>query len=98
MRNFVSELTCRQVRPPKRFPTLSESDLCIKLRTGPKNGWNNCKGRPFYRIVVQKTRTIPKEAPIENLGCFDPLPNINNLLVCGINLDRLVYWLSRGVK
>ncbi len=53
------------------------------------------KNRPFYRIVVQDSRSPRDGKHIERLGYFDPLAKKESLK---INKPRLDYWLSVGAK
>lgn len=53
------------------------------------------KNRPFYRIVVQDSRSPRDGKHIERLGYFDPLAKDKKL---SINKVRLDYWLSTGAN
>jgi small subunit ribosomal protein S16 len=57
------------------------------MRTGKKN-------RPFYRIVVQKSRGKNDGIYIESLGTFDPLAKDGIRL----KLDRFKMWRARGAQ
>ncbi|XP_035487920.1 28S ribosomal protein S16, mitochondrial [Scophthalmus maximus] len=52
--------------------------------------------RPFYRIVAAYNKRARDGKYIEQLGSFDPLPNINNEKLVGFNFDRIKYWIGCG--
>ncbi|CAK8675219.1 small ribosomal subunit protein bS16m-like [Clavelina lepadiformis] len=56
---------------------------------------DGCTNRPFYRIVVSK-RTDPRDCEMEQIGTFDPMPNMLNEKLCSINFERLKYHLALG--
>ena len=35
---------------------------------------------------------------IEKIGSFDPLPNVHNEKLIGINFERLRYWIAQDVE
>ena len=56
-----------------------------------------CTNRPFYHIVAIRAslaRNSPKK--FEQLGTYDPLPNIHNEKLVSLNLERLKFWIARG--
>lgn len=55
-----------------------------------------CVNRPFYLINVQKNRAPRDRKFVEQLGSFDPLPNMHNERLVAINFDRLRTWLAFG--
>ncbi|KAG6443509.1 probable 28S ribosomal protein S16, mitochondrial [Manduca sexta] len=57
---------------------------------------HGCTNRPFYHIsVIHRKR--PNSLPvIEQLGSYDPMPNINNEKLVALNFERLKYWLGKG--
>lgn len=57
-----------------------------------------CTNRPFYHIVVTKNRMPRNSGPIELLGTFDPMRNQNGELLCSINYQRLIFFLSINTK
>ncbi|XP_054883064.1 28S ribosomal protein S16, mitochondrial [Poeciliopsis prolifica] len=52
--------------------------------------------RPFYRIVAAYNKRSRDGKYIEQLGSFDPLPNIYNEKLVSFNFDRLKYWIGCG--
>jgi small subunit ribosomal protein S16 len=58
------------------------------MRTGKKH-------RPFFRIVVQKSRGKNDGIYIESLGTFDPLAKKDEIR---LKLDRFRMWRSRGAQ
>ncbi|OAF69716.1 hypothetical protein A3Q56_02571 [Intoshia linei] len=56
-----------------------------------------CTNRPFYQLAIQNHKSSVKDHPIENIGWYDPMPNKRGEIMCGINFDRLKYWISKDV-
>ncbi|XP_032406455.1 small ribosomal subunit protein bS16m [Xiphophorus hellerii] len=52
--------------------------------------------RPFYRIVAAYNKRSRDGKYIEQLGSFDPLPNIYNEKLVSFNFDRIKYWIGCG--
>lgn len=52
--------------------------------------------RPFYRIVAAFNKRARDSKYIEQLGSYDPLPNIHNEKLVGFNYDRIKYWIGCG--
>lgn len=52
--------------------------------------------RPFYRIVAAYNKRARDGRYIEQLGSYDPLPNIYNEKLVSFNFDRLKYWIGCG--
>nr|XP_046198457.1 28S ribosomal protein S16, mitochondrial-like [Oncorhynchus gorbuscha] len=52
--------------------------------------------RPFYRIVAAYNKRSRDRKYIEQLGSYDPLPNIYNEKLVSINSDRIKYWMGCG--
>nr|CAG4650654.1 EOG090X0KAD [Sida crystallina] len=57
-----------------------------------------CTNRPFYRIVVQRTRDTQDGPVIEQVGSYDPLPNIKNEKLVAFNFERVQHWLAQGAS
>ncbi|XP_026730960.1 probable 28S ribosomal protein S16, mitochondrial [Trichoplusia ni] len=55
-----------------------------------------CTNRPFFHISVTHRRRINSQPVIEQLGSYDPMPNINNEKLVALNLERIKYWLGNG--
>lgn len=53
------------------------------------------KKMPFYRIVVQDSRSPRDGRFVEHIGYFDPTKGRDTLVV---EKDRLEYWLSTGAQ
>merc|ERR1712212_462924 len=54
-----------------------------------------CTNRPFYHIVIMGARRSEQLYPIiEQLGTFDPMPNVHGERLISLNLDRLTYWIG----
>ncbi|XP_028302814.1 small ribosomal subunit protein bS16m [Gouania willdenowi] len=52
--------------------------------------------RPFYRIVAAHNKRARDGKYIEQLGTYDPLPNVYNEKLVGFNFDRIKYWIGCG--
>ncbi|KAK5872656.1 hypothetical protein PBY51_013337 [Eleginops maclovinus] len=52
--------------------------------------------RPFYRIVAAYNKRARDGKYLEQLGSYDPLPNINNEKLVSLNFDRIKYWVGCG--
>ena len=52
--------------------------------------------RPFYRIVAAYNKRARDGKYIEQLGSYDPLPNIYNEKLVSLNFDRIKYWIGSG--
>ncbi len=50
---------------------------------------------PFYRIVVQDSRSPRDGRFVEHIGSFDPTKGRDTLV---IEQDRLDYWLATGAQ
>ncbi|XP_023693129.1 small ribosomal subunit protein bS16m [Paramormyrops kingsleyae] len=55
-----------------------------------------CTNRPFYRIVAAFNKRARDSKYIEQLGTYDPLPNIYNEKLVSFNYDRIKYWIGCG--
>lgn len=52
--------------------------------------------RPFYRIVAAFNKKARDGRFLEQLGTYDPLPNVYNEKIVGLNYDRIKYWIGCG--
>lgn len=57
-----------------------------------------CTNRPFYHIVVIDVKKHHKKPPIEQVGTYDPIPNIYNEKLVSFNFERIQYWLTKGAQ
>ncbi|XP_050684126.1 probable 28S ribosomal protein S16, mitochondrial [Leptidea sinapis] len=55
-----------------------------------------CTNRPFYLISVTHRKRLNNQEVIEQLGSYDPLPNMNNEKMVALNLERIKHWLGQG--
>nr|SVE84038.1 EOG090X0KAD [Daphnia pulex] len=72
------------------IPTFTKIGKVIRLN---KHG---CTNRPFYHIVVQKTRDNFDGPVIEQVGSYDAMPNSQNEKLVAVNFERVQYWLAQG--
>ncbi|KAK2861938.1 hypothetical protein Q5P01_001471 [Channa striata] len=52
--------------------------------------------RPFYRIVAAYNKRARDGKYIEQLGSYDPIPNVCNEKLVSFNFDRIKYWIGCG--
>ncbi|KAL0114965.1 hypothetical protein PUN28_010495 [Cardiocondyla obscurior] len=57
-----------------------------------------CTNRPFYHIVVMDTKKLQRRPPIEQVGVYDPMPNVHNEKLVSFNFERIQYWLTKGAR
>ncbi|EZA52897.1 hypothetical protein DMN91_010456 [Ooceraea biroi] len=57
-----------------------------------------CTNRPFYHIVLMDVKKDPRRPPIEQLGTYDPIPNVYNERLVSFNYERIQYWLAQGAQ
>lgn len=55
-----------------------------------------CANRPFYRIVAAQNKRARDGKCLEQVGCYDPLPNNHNERIVGLNFERIKYWIACG--
>ncbi|KHN75605.1 putative 28S ribosomal protein S16, mitochondrial [Toxocara canis] len=56
-----------------------------------------CTNRPFYHICVFPDRALGRRCEsniIEQVGTFDPLPNVRNEKLVALNIGRIKYWVA----
>eukprot|EP00745_Piridium_sociabile_P010651 TRINITY_DN17513_c0_g1_i1.p1 TRINITY_DN17513_c0_g1~~TRINITY_DN17513_c0_g1_i1.p1 ORF type:complete len:135 (+),score=44.76 TRINITY_DN17513_c0_g1_i1:113-517(+) len=73
---------------PRMAPKLSQLMIRFSL--------HGCTNRPFYHVVLMQGRANRNARPLEQLGTYDPLPNIHQEKLVAINFERLKYWLATG--
>lgn len=39
-----------------------------------------------------------KKPPIEQVGIYDPIPNVHNEKLVSFNFERIQYWLAKGAQ
>lgn len=55
-----------------------------------------CANRPYFRIVAAQNKRARDGKHLEQIGCYDPLPNDHNERIVGVNFERLKYWIANG--
>lgn len=63
--------------------------LKIRLRRMGK------KKRPYYRVVVSDSRTVPGSAAVEEIGHYNPTVDPVDVK---IDAERVNYWVGRGAQ
>ncbi len=53
------------------------------------------KGRPFYHVVVTDSRNARNGRFIEQIGHYDPAPELSTI---SFDMDRLVHWYKIGAR
>lgn len=66
--------------------------VAIRLALG------GCANRPFYRIVAAFNKRARDGKYLEQLGSYDPMPNIYNEKLVSLNIERLKYWIGNGAR
>nr|CAG4644480.1 EOG090X0KAD [Lepidurus arcticus] len=72
------------------LPTFTKISKSIRLHR------QGCTNRPFYQIVVMDKRDMQDGPILEQLGTYDPLPNIDNQKLIAINFERMQHWIASG--
>ncbi|KAJ2945000.1 hypothetical protein O0L34_g1897 [Tuta absoluta] len=57
---------------------------------------HGCTNRPFFHISVTHRKRLNQQPVIEQLGSYDPMPNVSNEKLVALNLERIKYWLGKG--
>uniref|UniRef100_A0A8C5PGD0 Small ribosomal subunit protein bS16m n=1 Tax=Leptobrachium leishanense TaxID=445787 RepID=A0A8C5PGD0_9ANUR len=55
-----------------------------------------CTNRPFYRIVAAHNKRARDGKYLEQLGTYDPMPNIYNEKLVSLNIEKIKYWIACG--
>ncbi|XP_053545861.1 28S ribosomal protein S16, mitochondrial [Bombina bombina] len=55
-----------------------------------------CANRPFYRIVAAHNKRSRDGKYLEQLGTYDPMPNIYNEKLVSLNIEKIKYWIGCG--
>ncbi|CAL1526126.1 unnamed protein product [Lymnaea stagnalis] len=58
---------------------------------------HGCTNRPFYHIVLLTNKSPRDAKPAEQLGTYDPMPNIYNEKVVSLDVERIKFHLANGV-
>jgi small subunit ribosomal protein S16 len=53
------------------------------------------KGRPFYHVVVTDSRNARNGRFIEQIGHYDPMPELSTI---EFNVERLAHWYKVGAR
>ncbi|CAM4645362.1 unnamed protein product [Caretta caretta] len=64
--------------------------VAIRLALG------DCANRPFFRIVAAYNKRARDSKYLEQVGCYDPLPNSHNEKLVGLNIERIKHWIGCG--
>ncbi|KAJ6658774.1 hypothetical protein lerEdw1_019695 [Lerista edwardsae] len=57
-----------------------------------------CTNRPYYRIVAAHNKRARDGKYLEQVGCYDPLPNDHEEKIVGLNFERIKYWIANGAQ
>lgn len=84
-------------KPSSNMGSFSSEDtmICLEL--------DGCRNRKWYHIYLKHIRhhryrnhTVSER--LEHLGAYDPIPNRYGQKVCGLNIDRIKYWIACGAQ
>ncbi|NP_001121309.1 mitochondrial ribosomal protein S16 L homeolog [Xenopus laevis] len=64
--------------------------VAIRLALG------GCANRPFYRVVAAHNKRARDGKFLEQLGTYDPMPNIYNEKLVSLNIEKIKYWIGCG--
>ncbi len=78
--------------PPKLRRRIKKGPLVMRVLP-----ISNCSNRKFYRIAVTRNLDDLSDPFLEDLGSIDPMPNRENQILVGLNIERIKYYLSKGV-
>lgn len=79
-------------RVVKLYPVRFRNKLRIALvREG-------CSNRPFFTIQIKSNLAESKKNGIEQVGSWDPLPNIHGEQLIALNFERISYWIGMGAE
>lgn len=62
-----------------------------------KLAYHGCSNRPFFHIVLLQNISDRDAPPLEQLGTYDPMPNIFNEKLVSLDTDRIMFHLAHGV-
>lgn len=57
----------------------------------------NCSNRRFFRFAVTHENYDASDPYVEDLGSVDPMPNKDNQILVALNIERIKYYLAKGV-
>ncbi|XP_066493611.1 small ribosomal subunit protein bS16m isoform X2 [Tiliqua scincoides] len=69
-----------------------KAHIVIRLAMG------GCANRPYYRIVAAHNKRARDGKYLEQIGCYDPLPNDHDEKIVGLNFERLKHWIANGAQ
>jgi len=84
-------------KPSSNMGSFSSEDciICLEL--------DGCRNRKWYHIYLKhirhhRYRNHTVHEKLEHLGAYDPIPNRWGQKVCGLNIDRIKYWIACGAQ
>uniref|UniRef100_A0A670IMT6 Small ribosomal subunit protein bS16m n=1 Tax=Podarcis muralis TaxID=64176 RepID=A0A670IMT6_PODMU len=84
----------RGFRPPGPWHCLLKK--YYNAHTVIRFAMGGCANRPYFRIVAAQNKRARDGKHLEQIGCYDPLPNDHNERIVGVNFERLKYWIANG--
>lgn len=88
---LIIAVSAKKSRKMPRMPP-RPTHLMIRLAL------HGCVNRPFYHVVLLENRSNRDFFPKEQIGSYDPLPNIYNEKLIALNFERLRYWVACGAQ
>nr|XP_026691826.1 28S ribosomal protein S16, mitochondrial-like isoform X1 [Ciona intestinalis] len=87
-----------QDQPDVKIEQKFDGEKILRSERTIRLALSGCTNRPFYRIVLSRKmdgRDTEVRA-IEQLGSFDPFPNLWNEKFCALNFERIKHHLALG--
>jgi len=88
----------KDFKTPKTLDRESKGERGIVMRLHHYG----CKNRRVFHLVIHKDKLrMSKEwehTVLEQLGTYDPHANAHGEKLVALNIERILYWLSQGVK
>lgn len=78
--------------PPRMRKKFIKGPLVMRLQP-----ITNCSNRRFFRFTITHENYSVGDPYVEDLGSIDPLPNKDNQMLVALNVERIKYYLARGV-
>ena len=79
--------------------------MCTAIFSKEKEKINIVKTRTKYvyntsiRLSpILQTKRQQRKPPIEQVGTYDPIPNVHNEKLVSFNFERIQYWIAKGAQ
>ncbi len=78
--------------PPRMRKKFIKGPLVMRLQP-----ITNCSNRRFFRFTITHENYDVGDPYVEDLGSIDPMPNKDNQILVALNIERIKYYLAKGV-